>query len=255
VQRTRNGLAPRSGECQTRWVRTYGQYCPVARACEVLAERWTPIILRDMLDGASTFTEIAAGSPGISRTLLTTRLRELQRAGVVYATRNPGRRGSLYHLTEAGKDLGGVIAALGTWGERWIELAPEHMDAGLVLHSWVGPCLVRERLPNRRVVVQFDFRGTPKKKARSWIVFHGERSEVCATYPGFEVDLFVEAEPRAMIEWHLGRIEWVDALRDDRIRVHGPSSLARALPTWNHLSPAAHARDAGRPRVAAEAAR
>lgn len=240
-----------SGECQTCCVRTYHQYCPVARAAEVLAERWTPIILREMLQGASTFTEIAAGSPGISRTLLATRLRELQRAEVVYTSPNPAGRGSRYHLTEAGKDLGDVMAALGTWGERWIELVPEHLDHGMVLHSWVTRFLARERLPERRVVVQFDFWGLPKKGARGWIIFDGEHSEVCQTYPGFEVDLFVEAEPRALIEWHLGRIEWVDALRADRIRVHGPSRLARALPTWNRLSPAAHAKDARPRRVAA----
>ena len=142
------------------------------------------------------------------------------------------------------------MAALGTWGERWIELAPEHLDAGMVLHSWVDRFLARERLPGRRVVVQFDFWGLPKKKARAWVIFHGERSEVCATYPGFEVDLFVEAEARALIEWHLGRIKWADALRADRIRVHGPSRLARALPTWNLLSPAAHSKDAQPRRVA-----
>jgi DNA-binding HxlR family transcriptional regulator len=229
-------------------MRTYNQYCPVARAAEVLAERWTPIILRDMLQGATTFTEIAAGAPGISRTLLATRLRELQRAEVISTTPNPGAgRGSRYHLTEAGKDLGAVMAALGTWGERWTELAPEHLDHGMVLGSWVTRFLARERLPQRRVVVQFDFWGHPKRGARAWVIFDGERSEVCQTYPGFEVDLFVEAEPRALIEWHLGRIRWVDALRADRIRVHGPSKLARALPTWNHLSPAAHTKD-GRPR-------
>jgi DNA-binding HxlR family transcriptional regulator len=231
-------------------VRTYGQYCPVARASEVLAERWTPIILRDMLDGASTFTEIAAGSPGISRTLLATRLRELRRAGVVSVIPNPSGRGSRYHLTEAGKDLGEVMGALGTWGERWIELAHEHLDPGLVLHSWATRFLARERLPGRRVVVQFDFRELPKKKARAWMIFYGEHSEVCATYPGFDVDLYVEAEARALIEWHLGRIKWADALRADRIRVHGPSKLARSLPTWNLLSPAAHAKDARARRLA-----
>ncbi len=223
-------------------MRTYGQYCPIARASEVLAERWTPIILRNMLLGSTTFTEIAAGAPGLSRTLLTTRLRELQRAGVLHASPNPSARGSRYHLTEAGKDLADVMAALGTWGERWIELAPEHLDPGMVLHSWVNWYLARERLPKRRVVAQFDFRGLPKKGARLWTIFDGVRSEVCQTYPGFEVDLFVDAEPRALAEWHLGRIEWPDALRAERIRVFGPPSLARTLPTWNRRSAAARAR-------------
>jgi DNA-binding HxlR family transcriptional regulator len=228
-------------------VRTYGQYCPIARASEVLAERWTPIIVRNMLLGSTAFTDIAAGAPGLSRTLLTTRLRELRRVGVVETTPNPSGRGSLYHLTEAGKDLVDVMAALGTWGERWIELAPEHLDPGMVLHSWVNWYLAKERLPKRRVVAQFDLRGLPKKGARLWIVFDGERSEVCQTYPGFDVDLFVDAEPRALAEWHLGRIQWIDALRAERIRIAGIPSLARSLPTWNRLSAAAHAKDA-RPR-------
>jgi DNA-binding HxlR family transcriptional regulator len=148
-------------------MRTYGQYCPIARASEVLAERWTPIILRNMLLGSTAFTDIAAGAPGISRTLLTSRLRELARAGVVETAPNPAGRGSVYRLTAAGRDLAGVMAALGTWGERWMELAPEHLDPGVVLHAWVTYYLARERLPARRVVAQFDFPGLPRKGGRS----------------------------------------------------------------------------------------
>jgi DNA-binding HxlR family transcriptional regulator len=223
-------------------MRTYGQYCPIARASEVLAERWTPIILRNLLLGSTTFSEIAAGAPGLSRTLLTTRLRELERAGVVRLTPNPTGRRSRYQLTEAGKDLADVMKALETWGERWMELAPEHLDPGVVLHSWVSWYLAREQLPDRRVVVHFRFPGLPRKGAELWILFDRERSEVCRKDPGFEVELFVQAEPAALAEWHLGRIEWADALRAERIRVLGPSALARALPTWNRRSPAAHAR-------------
>ena len=221
-------------------MKTYGQYCPIARASEVLAERWTPIILRDLLLGATTFSEIAAGAPGLSRTLLTTRLRELERAGVVQQTPNPTGRRFHYQLTEAGKDLAAVMQALGTWGERWMELAPEHLDPGVVLHSWVSWYLALERLPERRVVVRFQFPGLPKKGAELWIIFDGDRSEVCRKDPGFDVELYVTAEPAALAEWHLGRIEWADALRAERIRVLGPSALARALPTWNRRSPAAH---------------
>ncbi|MEX2624772.1 MAG: helix-turn-helix domain-containing protein [Acidimicrobiia bacterium] len=221
-------------------MRTYGQYCPIARASEVLAERWTPIVLRNMLLGATTFTQIAGGAPGMSRTLLTTRLRELERAGVIEIA--PAGRGHHYRLTASGHDLAGVMAALGKWGERWIELAPEHLDPGMVLHSWVHWYLEGDRLLPRRVVVQFDFPGMAKKGSRLWVIFDGPRSEVCQTYPGFEVDLFVEAEPRALAEWHLGRIEWVEAVRSARIAVVGPPSLARSLPTWNRRSAAAQAR-------------
>ena len=107
--------------------------------------------------------------------------------------------------------------------------------------SWY---LVRELLPERRVVAHFRFPGLPRKGGELWVVFDGERSEVCRKDPGFEVELFVEAEPAALAEWHLGRIEWVAALRAGRIRVLGAASLARALPTWNRRSPAAQARRA-----------
>ena len=222
-------------------MKTYGQYCPIARASEVLAERWTPIILRNLLLGSTTFSQIAAGAPGLSRTLLTTRLRDLQRVGVVQTVPNPNGHGFRYHLTDAGADLAQVMKALGTWGERWMELAPEHLDPGVVLHSWVSWYLAHEQLPDRRVVVHFRFPGLPKKGAELWIIFDGEHSEVCRKDPGFEVDLYVQAEPAALAEWHLGRIEWADALRAERIRLLGPAALARALPTWNRRSPAAQA--------------
>ena len=230
-------------------MRTYGQYCPIARASEILAERWTPIIMRNVLHGGTTFTAIAQGAPGISRTLLTTRLRELQRAGVIETRPNPEGRGRLYLPTAAGSDLADVMAALGTWGERWIELAPEHLDPGMVLHSWVAWYLEGDLLPERQVVVRFDMAGLPDRANRLWIIFDGERSEVCLRDPGFEEDLVVEAQPRALAEWHLGRVEWADAVRDARISVAGPAALARALPTWNRRSEAARERgDARRSR-------
>jgi DNA-binding HxlR family transcriptional regulator len=217
-------------------MRTYGQYCPIARASEILAERWTPIILRNLLNGSTTFTEIANGAPGLSRTLLTTRLRELERAGVIETLPNPSGRGSLYFPSEAGRDLAAVMKAMGMWGERWIELAPHHLDPGFVLHAWVNWYLERNRLPDRRVVARFHFLALPARARTMWVIFDGERSEVCLKDPGFEPDLFIEADLRALAEWHLGRIEWTDALRDEQIRVHGPASLARALPTWNRRS-------------------
>jgi hypothetical protein len=181
---------------------------------------------------------------GYPETLLTKRLRELARVGVSEVSPNPNGRGFLYGLSEAGTDLADVMAALGTWGERWMELAPEHLDPGVVLHSWVTWYLAPERLPDHRVVARFMFPGLPKKGGMLWIVFDGDRSEVCRTDPLFEVDLFVEAEPEALAEWHLGRITWTDALRAERIRVTGAAALARALPTWNRLSAAAHAKEA-----------
>jgi DNA-binding HxlR family transcriptional regulator len=217
-------------------MRNYGQYCPIARASAVLAQRWTPIILRNLLNGCTTFTDIAEGAPGMPRSLLTSRLRELERVGVVWSEANPSGRGSLYYPTAAGQDLKELLYALGTWGERWLELAPEDVDPYVVLWAWCEWYLERDRLPAHRVVVQFEFPDQPLSSRWFWLVFDGERSEVCRKDPGHEVDLVVEAESMALAEWHLGRVEWNDALRAGRIRVAGPSRLGRMLPTWNRRS-------------------
>jgi DNA-binding HxlR family transcriptional regulator len=221
-------------------VRTYGQYCPIARAAEVLATRWTPLILRNILLGAETFTEIADGAPGIPRTLLASRLRELERAGVVSRRPQARGRGSLYGLTSAGEDLRPVMLALGTWGERWMELAPEHLDPGVVLSSWCRWYLAVERLPQERVVARFDFPDRTKKSNQLWMIFDGARSEVCRTYPGFVEDLVVRVDSLALAEWHLGRLEWSEGLRTGRITISGLSRHARALPAWNLRSGWAH---------------
>jgi len=228
--------------CETHRMRGYGQYCPIARASAVLAERWTPIILRNLMNGCTTFTDIADGAPGIPRSLLAGRLRELERVGVVWSEASPTGRGSLYHLTKAGQDLKELLFALGTWGERWLELAPEDVDPYVVLWAWCEWYLQRERLPDHRVVVRFEFSDQPLSSRWFWMVFDGERSEVCRRDPGFEVDLVVEAESMALAEWHLGLAEWNDALRANRIRVAGPLRLARMLPTWNRRSAFAEVR-------------
>ncbi len=205
-------------------MRTYGQYCPIARASEVLAERWTPIVLRTMLTGADTFNAIADGVPGMSRTLLTSRLRGLERAGVITIDDNSHGRGSTYHPTAAGRDLFGVLAAMGSWAEQWLELRPEHVDPGLLLHLWCTQYLAVERLPTRRVVVRFDFTDQPPPSRRLWVVFDGRESEVCRTAPGTDEDLVVTADAHALTRWHTGHLDWADAVRqgDCRGGPHAP---------------------------------
>ena len=221
-------------------MRSYGQYCPIARAAEVLAERWTPIILRDLLNGRSTFSELAEGAPGLSRTLLTSRLRKLERAGAIQRSPKGKGRGWRYEVTDMGRELRDVLFTMGKWGERWLELAPEHTDPGVVLHSWWTLYLDHEHLPDNRVVARFDFPDQPIKGNQHWFIFNKDDSEVCRTDPGFDTDLVVTAESKAFTEWHLGRLEWVDAVRNAQIQVAGPRALARALPTWNRRSVWAH---------------
>jgi len=217
-------------------MKAYHQYCPIARASEILAQRWTPLVVRELLKGPITYNHIANGLPGISRTLLTTRLRELQRLELVQLVEGSSASGQAYKLTTPGEDLAEVLHAIGAWGERWLEVAPEHADPGYLLNAWCKSYLATDRLPSRRVVARFEFSDQPGRPQPLWFIFDGEASEVCAKHPGFEEDLIVEAESVALAEWHLGRIEWATALDERRISVTGLPKLARGLPTWNRRS-------------------
>ncbi len=215
-------------------MRGYGQYCPVTRAAEVFAERWTPVIVRNLLMGCHSFAQIADGAPGMSRTLLTQRLRQLEQRGIIERRPNPRGRGSLYFLTEAGAELEGVCMALGTWGARWTELGPEHLDAYTVLWSSCRRMNMEGGLPERRVVVRFDLRDGPKR--RFWLLLQRPEAEVCMKPPGFDEDLVVTTDVETLTRWHTGLLSFDDARRSGRFDIEGPRALVRAFPGWNWLS-------------------
>lgn len=217
-------------------MRSYGQYCPIARSAGILAERWTPIIMRNLVNGDTTFTELVADAPGIPRTLLRARLQELARMGLVRVAPHPRGRGSVYSLTEAGADVKGVLEAMGLWAERWLDVTDVDAEPGYTLHSWLSRYLAVEQLPDRRVVVRFDFPARPERTRHFWFVFDGDASEICRTDPGYGEDLVVTADARVLAMWHLGRITWGEALRSGGVAVAGPPSLAAALPRWNRRS-------------------
>jgi len=215
-------------------VRTYGQYCPIARSSELLAERWTMIILRNILVGCQTFNEIAGGAPGLSRGLLSKRLRELERAGIIEIRPKPGGHGSTYEPTQAGRELSELMLVLERWGRKWAELRPEHAHPGVVLWVWANFFLDRDRLPRRRVVVGFEYPTLAGSARRSWLLIERGHAEYCLKYPGGQEELIVVVnDPLAFARWHIGQIQWRDALRSGAIEVKGSPALARALPRWN----------------------
>jgi DNA-binding HxlR family transcriptional regulator len=215
-------------------MRTYGQYCPISRASELLAERWTIIILRNILVGCQTFNEIADGAPGLSRGLLSKRLRELERAGVIEIRPKRDGPGSIYEPSQAGRELAELMMALQKWGERWAELKPEHAHPGVVLWVWVSFWLDRDRLPERRTLVRFEYPTLSGPAPRGWLLIERGDAELCVKHPGEEEHLIVVInDPAAFARWHMGEIEWGAALRSGAIEVTGSRALARALPTWN----------------------
>ena len=218
-------------------MRTYAQYCPIARAAGILAERWTPLIVRNLMFGADTFNAIARGVPTMSRSMLVTRLTELERAGVVSSTPKHHGRGAIYTLTEAGRDLAGVLDQLALWGDRWVEIGPEMTDPGFALWAWCQVQLDRTQLPPERTVVAFDFPDQPAGNRHFWLLVHHGDVEVCYTDPGGEPAARVVAESAAFIDWHRGALSWAQAVRSGRITITGNRLTVRGLPSWNHRHP------------------
>jgi DNA-binding HxlR family transcriptional regulator len=213
-------------------VDSYGQFCPIARGAEVFAMRWTPLIVRNLLLGCRTFGEIRQGLPGISKTLLSQRLTLLEHYGVLERRPNPNGRGSLYELTPAGQELEAVTNALGAWGSRWLELAPTHLDAGIVL--W-GLCktVPADDLPAARSVIHFSLRDGPHR--RFWLLLDRPHAEVCAKPPGFDEDLVVETTQEWLTRWFVGEIPLTTATRRGLMVIHGPRALQRKLASWGGL--------------------
>lgn len=237
---------------ETGGMRTYGQYCPIARAAEVVTERWTPLIVRNIHAGCGTYGQILAGAPGLSHTLLTRRLRHLTRVGIISVrpkARGPGVR---YELTDAGRDLWPVLSALGAWGEQWIELRDEHTNPRFLLWTWSTTYLAHVNLPDRRVVVRFQLADRPANERVIWLIVDPTGAEVCTKHPGFDEDLVVETSAMILARWHTKQMEWSHGIRSGTIRVTGSRELAKALPTWNLRATSPNSSVGGGPRSLAE---
>lgn len=215
-------------------VRDYGQFCPIARSSELLAERWTPIIIRNLLNGCRTFNEIRQGAPGISTALLTQRLQALERHGVLERTANESGRGATYELTEMGHALKAVCDAMGQWGARWLELEPRHLDPAYVL--WATTKLVdTEKIPEGTTAVRFVLRDRPSDNY--WILLRRPQPELCTRGVGYDEDLLVRTDSATLVDLHLRHTSYVAAIRSGQLELDGPPVLTRGFATWFRTSP------------------
>jgi DNA-binding HxlR family transcriptional regulator len=217
----------------------YGQYCPIALAAEVFAERWTPIILRNLMVGCSRFGEILEGAPGLPRSVLSARLRRLEHDGVVCRTQQG--RFTTYHLTDCGRELAEVCLTLGVWGARWREIMPEHHDPYQVLWT-ISRLLDPTSLPQPRVVVRFDV--VEGRTSRYWLVCTRTGNEVCVHPPGFPEDAVVITDNVWLLRWHGGAVTLPQAQRAGGMTVDGSRWVIRELTRWGRLSPFADIRPA-----------
>jgi len=218
----------------------YGQFCPVAVASEIFAERWTPLILRELFSGSRRFNEIRSGMPLISRTLLAQRLRHLEDAGVIESAPLRAGRGREYRLTKAGQEFREVVERLGEWGQRHAaqQFAPDNLDPALLMWAMHRRIDV-SHLPEPRVVVRFELRGVPSRCRQTWtcwLVLERSGADVCMRDPGFAVDAVLHANVGALARVWTGHLGWADAVRSGGIRLEGPKAIVEAFPGWLELS-------------------
>lgn len=214
---------------------TYGQYCPVAKASELIAERWTPLIVRELVLGSHRFSDLERGVPRIPRALLVRRLRELERAGIVERRQEGASRHASYFLTPVGQELEPIIMQLGVWGQRWFNahIEPEEFDPALLIWD-MHRRIHRDRLPPRRVVVRFNFTGASHECY--WMMLEPADVTVCWVDPGVETDLLITADTATLHHVWMGRQTYAAALAGGKIEVDGPRPLVRDFPSWLALS-------------------
>jgi DNA-binding HxlR family transcriptional regulator len=230
----------------------YGQFCPIAQASEVLTERWTPLVIRELaLGGSRRFNDIQRGVPLMSSSLLTKRLRQLERAGIIERRPRTDGKGTEYHLTPAGEELGPVLAQIGIWSERWLRrpIFEETPDTGLLMW-WMRGTVKTDALPDRRTVIHFAFRGAPEKLRYFWLVL--PEADLCLSDPGFGIDITVRSDPKTLTAVWMGDLGVAAALSAQSIELEGPRALVRSFPKWFGLHPfAAIEHPTSRPRVSA----
>ncbi len=215
---------------------SYGQYCPLALAAELLCRRWTILVISRLVDGCTTFTEIHQGVPKISPSLLSTRLAELQHAGIITKTAATDGGRSRYALTDAGADLSGLIDGMAVWGQQWSrDMNIDDLDPAFLAWS-MSQRIDRAALPPGRTVVEFEFFGTPTEFRRFWLINSRESVDMCLKHPGHDTDLLVRADIRCFVEAWRGFRDLRQEISEGNIVLKGPRPLIRAFPDWLLLS-------------------
>jgi DNA-binding HxlR family transcriptional regulator len=215
-------------------VRDYGQFCPIARSSELLAERWTLVIVRNLLNGCRTFSEITQGAPGIPPALLTQRLHLLERYGVLVRNPKDNGRGALYELTEMGRALGPVCEALGQWGARWLEIEPRHLDPTYILWATVKLADVAA-IPDGTTTVRVRLVDHPTQ--HYWMLLRRPHPELCTRGHGLTEDLLCDTDSQTLVDLHLRRLTYPHAVRAGRLRLQGRRDFEQGFKRWFKTSP------------------
>ncbi len=215
----------------------YGQFCPIAKASEIIGEKWSILIIREILMGGSRFSDLQRGLGTVSPTLLTRRLGELEAGGMIFKKKIQGRRGYEYFPTERCKELQPILLALGNWGMRWARanLVAKDYDVELLM-LYLQRSVVPAKLPGVETVIRFAFTDL-KEKPNWWIVVRGEDVDICDKDPGRDVDVYFTTTVRTMVELWMSRTTYRRAVADDAVSIIGPKGLTRDVTVWLQSSP------------------
>jgi DNA-binding HxlR family transcriptional regulator len=207
------------------------EYCPLTRSLDVVGDRWGLLVVRELLRGVSRFNELERSLPGMSRSTLAQRLRHLEREAIVERRMVDDGRGTEYHLTGAGRDLGGVLEALGMWGVRWLvpHKTPSEIDPDGLM-QWIRRHVILHELPARRTVIRFELSG--RSRRYFWLILRTGEASLCPKHPGFEEDLFVRARPIDLYRLVAGQQSLTQAMDEGTVHVDGLPPLVRSLPRW-----------------------
>lgn len=228
----------------------YGQFCPIAKATEILGERWTFLIVRELLMGGRRFSELQRGLGDISPALLAARLKSFEDQGLIVRRRISGLRGYEYHPTAACTELTPVIVALGEWGLCWARhtLGADDFDIDLLM-LYLERSIDPEQLPGNETVIQFKFQDLAEQRDW-WLIVRDNKVDICVKAPGRDVDVFFTTTVRAMADVWMGDRTYRDAVLAGELMIEGDPALTRRISSWLRPSVFAHARRAPVPAQA-----
>lgn len=213
----------------------YGQFCPVAKSMEVIGERWTILIVRELISGSLSFNKIRNGVPLMSPTLLSSRLKTLQGAGII--ERNKTDEGIQYSLTKAGRELEPIILQMGVWGQRWARSNMSKGDLDPRLLMWdIKRRIDTSLFPDTRTVLLFEFTNYTSKLRRWWLVLNENTADICLKDPGYEVDLQLVSDLRTMSQIWMGDLSLNKAQQMQQLKIMGNTALKKSISKWFTLN-------------------
>jgi DNA-binding HxlR family transcriptional regulator len=216
---------------------SYGQFCPVAMAAEILCTRWTVLVLRELMCGSTRFNELRKGVPRMSPTLLSKRLKELEEAGIVMVEPSGQNGVSDYRLTQAGQELRPLVMSMGDWGQRWVEssLSLKNLDPSLLMWD-MRRNLSPSSLPPHRYTVKFTYPELAEAQRHWWLMMEKGAVDLCSVDPGHDVDLYVRAPLRSMTSVWMGVTGLKEEIAAGQIVLEGDRMLARTVQDWLGVS-------------------